>query len=75
MDENEQKSSTYIDVKLYKLPPGANMHCINRVKIKVVIDPDDHIIYYAHSPGGHFAYCHFSPGGPQTFVGLILAQN
>ena len=48
---------------------------INRVKIKVVIDPDDHTIYYAHLPGGHFVYRHFSPGGPQIFVGLILAQN
>ena len=46
---------------------------INRVKIKVVIDPDDHTNYYAHSPGGHFGYGNFSPGGPQIFVGLVLA--
>ena len=42
-------------------------------QIKVVFGPDDHTNYYAHSSGGHFGYGNFSPGGPQIFVGLILA--
>ena len=58
----------YIGLRFFGTP-------IKSVKIKVVLDPDDHTNYYAHSPGGHFVYRHFSPGGPQNFVGLILAQN